>query len=72
MVLIKSYRININKDNHKKVGIYRWINNENNNTYIGSSINLSNRFRLYFNYDFISDKSRSKSMIHDALTKHGY
>jgi len=60
------------KDNNKKAGIYRWINNETGNTYVGSSINLSNRLRLYFNYDFISDKSRSKSMIHDALAKHGY
>jgi len=60
------------KDNNKKAGIYRWINNETGNTYVGSSINLSNRLRLYFNYDFISDKSRSKSMIHDALAKYGY
>lgn len=60
------------KDNHKKAGIYRWINNDNNKTYIGSSVNLSNRFRLYFNYDFISDMSRNKSMIHEALAKYGY
>lgn len=60
------------KDNHKKAGIYRWINNVNGNTYIGSSINLSKRFRLYYNYDFISNKNKSKSMIHDALVSHGY
>lgn len=60
------------KDNHKKIGIYRWTNSVNSKTYIGSSINLSNRLRLYFNYDFISDKSRSKSMIHDALARYGY
>jgi len=52
------------QDNYKKVGIYRWINNVNGNTYVGSSINLSNRLRLYYNYDFISDKNKSKSMIH--------
>lgn len=60
------------KDNYKKIGVYRWINNDNGKTYIGSSINLSNRFRLYFNYDFISDKNRNKSLIHDALTLYGY
>jgi len=38
------------KDNHKKAGIYKWINNESGNTYVGNSINLSNRLRLYFNY----------------------
>ena len=60
------------KENYKKIGVYRWINNDNGKTYVGSSINLSNRFRLYFNYDFISDKSRSKSLIHDALCSYGY
>lgn len=62
------------KDNNKKAGIYRWVNNESGNSYVGSSINLSNRLRLYYNYDFISDKSKSKSksMIHDALAKYGY
>ena len=67
-----SMKQDIIKDNSKKVGIYRWINNDNSNSYIGSSINLSNRFRLYYNYDFISDKSKNKSMIHDALVKYGY
>jgi len=60
------------RENYKKAGIYRWINNENNYSYIGSSINLSNRLRLYFNYDFISEKSNNKSMIHDTLVKYGY
>ncbi|BDC33816.1 hypothetical protein EMPS_mp03 (mitochondrion) [Entomortierella parvispora] len=78
MVPIKIYsnadtmKQDILKDNFKKVGVYRWINNDNNKTYVGSSINLSNRFRLYFNNDFISDKTRSKSLIHDALTLYGY
>jgi group I intron endonuclease len=58
------------KDNYKKAGVYRWINNETDHIYIGSSINFSNRLRLYYNYDFISDKS--KSMINNALVKHGY
>ncbi len=75
-------KLDIIKENYKKVGIYRWINNENNYTYVGSSINLSNRLRLYYNFDFISslqdgplagpDKNNNKSMIHDALVKYGY
>jgi len=60
------------KENYKKAGVYRWVHNQSGNSYVGSSVNLSNRLRLYFNYDFISDKSRSKSMIHDALAKYGY
>lgn len=60
------------KDNYKKAGIYRWVHNQSGNFYVGSSVNLSNRFRLYYNYDFISDKSKSKSVIHDALAKYGY
>jgi len=60
------------KDNKEKAGVYRWINNENNNSYIGSSINLSKRLRSYFNYDIINSKSKGKSLINDALVKHGY
>lgn len=60
------------KDNYKKAGIYRWINNITEDCYVGSSVDLSNRLRLYYNYDFISDKNKGKSMIHAALIKYGY
>ena len=46
---IKSYdnalldKNTILQDNKGKPGIYRWINKLNNNTYVGSGINLSKR-----------------------------
>ena len=36
-------------DNQKKSGIYLWTNNLNNNSYVGSAINLSKRLGTYFN-----------------------
>lgn len=35
------------KDNKGKSGIYRWVNNINNKTYIGSGVNLTKRLRSY-------------------------
>ncbi len=36
-------KLNILADNRNKIGIYRWINKINGNTYIGSSVNISVR-----------------------------
>ena len=36
-------KVQILADNRKKVGVYLWINNENGNKYIGSSVSLSVR-----------------------------
>jgi len=60
------------KDNIRKAGIYRWRNNITGDTYIGSSINLSNRLRLYYRYDVISDSTKGNSIINSALLKYGY
>lgn len=43
----------------------------NNKTYIGSSINLSRRFKEYYNYNYISDPKRNFP-IHFSLLKYGY
>lgn len=59
------------KDNRGKVGVYRWINKENGNCYVGSSINLSKRLTNYFNYSYITDPGRNM-LIHKALLKYGY
>lgn len=37
------------KQNRGKAGIYRWINKVNGKSYIGSSVNLTIRFNVYFN-----------------------
>lgn len=60
------------RDNYKKAGVYKWLNNLSGKFYIGSSINLSNRLRLYYNYDYISDSSKGNSIIHQALINYGY
>lgn len=36
-------KVQILADNRKKVGVYLWINNENGNKYVGSSVSLSVR-----------------------------
>nr|YP_010029626.1 hypothetical protein J2C28_mgp30 [Beauveria lii]QOU11067.1 hypothetical protein [Beauveria lii] len=56
-------------DNKNKSGIYCWINNINNKIYIGSSINLTNRFYKYYNVNLLTTRRTS---IHNALLKYGY
>lgn len=60
----------IYKDNQKKCGIYRWTNLVNNNSYVGSSTNLSKRFSWYFSLKAIS-KVKASSLISRALLKYG-
>ena len=59
------------KDNNKKSGIYRWVNNVNGKTYVGSAIDLKNRLTRYYNYKHIASQ-RSNMLIHKALLKYGY
>ena len=74
--VISYYNADLEKDiivkqNKDKSGIYRWTNKLNNKIYIGSSINLSRRFKEYYNYNHISDPKRNFP-IHSALLKYGY
>lgn len=57
------------KQNKSKSGIYRWTNVVNNKIYIGSSIDLSRRFKEYYNYNHISGSKRNFP-IHIALLKY--
>lgn len=60
-------------DNKNKIGIYRWVNKENGNTYIGSSVNLGRRLRVYYDFSFLSVRvQQSKSRIYSAILKYGY
>jgi uncharacterized protein YbcV (DUF1398 family) len=43
-------------DNKKKSGIYRWVNNINNKSYISFSISLSNKFRYYYSSKAMKNK----------------
>jgi len=61
------------KDTKNKAGIYRWVNKVNGNTYIGSSVNLARRFKVYYDLSFLSVRlKKSKSRIYSAILKHGY
>lgn len=61
------------KDSKNKAGIYRWVNKVNGNTYIGSSVNLARRLKVYYDFSFLSVRiANSKSRIYSAILKHGY
>jgi GIY-YIG catalytic domain len=62
-------KINIFADNRNKIGVYRWINNLNGNTYIGSSINLSVRFYTYYS---LRSLAKSNRPVERALLKYGF
>ena len=63
----------IYQENRNKPGIYRWINNVNGKSYIGSSSNLGTRLSIYFSKKQMFNKLKiSKSIIYEALLKYGY
>lgn len=61
------------KDNRIKAGIYLWTNIISGKSYVGSSINLSSRFRDYFNTNYLKRQIEIKnSKIYRALIKYSY
>jgi group I intron endonuclease len=63
----------IYKDNLNKSGVYRLVNKINKKSYIGSSINLNNRFRFYYCLSCIKRViSKESSAIYSALLKYDY
>ena len=60
-------------DNGNKIVIYRLINLLTGKTYIGSSGNLSDRFRQYFNVNFLErEVVRNNTHIYKFLIKNDY
>ena len=57
-------------ENKGKSGIYMITNKLTNDIYIGQSIDISNRFKHYFNLSYI--KSKDSFRISRALIKYGY
>jgi excinuclease UvrABC nuclease subunit len=57
-------------ENKSKSGIYMLTNNITKKIYIGLSIDLSNRFKNYFNLSYIN--SKDNLTINRALIKYGY
>jgi NADH-ubiquinone oxidoreductase chain 4 len=68
---VKSYsNANIMKkeifiDNKDKSGIYRWVNNVNGKSYIGSAVNLSKRLNEHYR------GNRSNNILQQAINKYG-
>jgi hypothetical protein len=62
-------KVKILADNRDKLGVYRWINNENGNIYVGSSINLSVRFYKYYS---LRSLAKSNRPVDRALLKYGF
>ena len=57
------------KDNRGQSGIYRWVNNINGKSYVGSGVNLAKRLGSYYNK---IELSRNPRPIQDALLKYGH
>lgn len=61
------------KENKGKSGIYRFVNNTNGKSYVGSSVSLSRRFRYYYSLACLEKKIKGgSSIIYRALLKYGY
>ena len=69
---IDKQKDNIIQNNRGKSGVYRWVNKENNKSYIGSSVNLVDRFFDYFNLKQLMQGAEKNSRISRALIKYGY
>nr|WDW20833.1 hypothetical protein [Valsa mali var. pyri (nom. inval.)] len=57
------------KENRNKAGIYRWVNILNGKTYIGSSVNLSERFTAYYSIYYLTNEGKNNSQIYRVLLK---
>lgn len=68
---LKSEKSSILRDNKGKSGIYMWTNKVNGKIYIGSSVDLANRLRNYFNISYLSDL-KDIMIIYKALLAHGF
>ena len=52
-----------------KKGVYLWYNNINDKFYIGSSVNLYNRLKAYFNMNSLK---KENMLIYKAILKYGH
>lgn len=59
------------KENRGKSGVYRWINKASGKSYVGSSVDLGQRFSNCYKFSYITDPKRNM-LIHKALIKYGY
>ena len=59
------------KENINKSGIFRLVNNINGKSYISSSVNLTNKFIIYYSLSSLR-KVKGSIIIYRALSKYGY
>ena len=63
----------IYEENKNKSGIYRWNNLVTGSSYVGSSINLTNRFSNYYSLAYLKKRvKKGSSIINNSLLKYGY
>lgn len=59
----------IYNENKNKSGVYLWVNISNNNSYVGSSYNLSKRFTWYYSFNNLNRLlEKSASLIGRAYS----
>lgn len=59
------------KNNRNKAGVYRWVHNDSNKFYIGSSTNMGQRFSSYFALNWLESQAKF-NIIYKSLLKHGH
>ena len=60
------------KNKYNKIqGIYLWINNINNKSYVGKSVNLYQRLSQYLSLSYLND-NKTKMAICGALLKNSF
>jgi hypothetical protein len=63
----------IYEENKNKSGIYRWNNLVTGSSYVGSSINLTNRLSNYYSLAYLKKRvKKGSSIINNSLLKYGY
>jgi len=65
-------KLQILADNKDKAGIYLWTHKESGKQYVGSSINLRNRFRSYYSINYLNHIKNRNMIITKVLLKYGY
>ena len=57
------------RENKNKSLVYRWVNNANGKSYVGSTVNFYSRFYKYYNIEYLK---KHNTLIHNALLKYGF
>ena len=75
--LIRYNNANLDKfiiyaENIGKSGIYRWVNNLNGKSYVGSSISLSYKLNIYYSLYSLRKEVKGSIILQRALLKYGY